>query len=258
MFDNFQSRFQYAWATAVVAGGSALIGLYESEKAGSDKKKAKAEQDRLAKPFYKIQDEYYNNQNLSTELAGQGYTSSAKDFLTEESRRGLGTGIDAIEATGGSANDISKLYGVYQQSLRNTAAGDAQQQIENIKTLMSANKDIAGQKTTKWSLDQDRTYQTKLKELKERQAIDDHNKWEGIQTAVGSLGAAATAVSNSGLIGKDKAATNPLTLDTTPTGTVSSAGQIQPTLQQNSAPPTANMNNGTLNYLPEDWNQLFQ
>ena len=141
-----------SWISAGAAVVTAGVGVYKTIKSSSDQKKARREQERLAKPFYDVQSEYYKNQQLAQGLAGQGYTTSAKNYLTEESQRGLGTGISAIEATGGNANDISKLYGVYQNSLRNTAAGDAQQQIDNIKNLMSVNKEIAGQKTTKWSL----------------------------------------------------------------------------------------------------------
>lgn len=198
-----------AWAVAGAAVVTAGAGIYKTIKSSHDGKKAREAESRLQKPYYNIQDEYYKNQQLSQGLATQGYTTAAKNYLTEKSQSGLGSGIDAIEATGGSANDIAKLYGVYQDSMRNNAAGDAQQQIENIKSLMSANKDIAGQKTTKWSLDEDRQYQTQLKQYRQQEAINNQNKWNGISETAGAIGAAGTAFSNSGLLTNGGRTTTP-------------------------------------------------
>lgn len=225
-----------AWAVAGAAVVTAGAGLYKTIKSSHDEKKAEQAEARLQKPYYNIQDEYYKNQQLAGGLATQGYTTSAKNYLTEESERGLGSGIDAIEATGGSANDISKLYGVYQNSIRNNAAGDAQQQIENIKTLMSANKDIAGQKTTKWSLDQDRQYQTQLKQYRQQEAINNQNKWNGISETAGAIGAAGTAFSNSSLLNPGGGSPTPQNPQSTTPVQVQqeSATPISPTIQTSS------------------------
>lgn len=193
-----------AWAVAAVGLVGAGAGIYKTIQSSHDAKKAREQQERLNKPFYDVQDEYYKNQRLGEGLATSGYTSAAKNYLSERAGAGLGSGISAIENTGGSANDISKLYSTYQDSLRTNAASDSQLQIENIKNLMSINKDIAGQKTTKWSLDKDRDYQSKLKEAKMTQQIADQNKWAGISETIGSIGSTVAGLSNANLIPKDQ------------------------------------------------------
>jgi len=110
---------------------------------------------------------------------------------------------------------------------------------------MSVNKDIAGQKTTKWSLDQDQPYKNNLAELKMTQQIADQNKWNGISETVGAIGSAGTAFSNANLIpkggGGSGSGTPGLMTDRTtdslavaPVETQTAQQQIQPQLQESS------------------------
>lgn len=223
-------------AAAIVGAG---LGIYKAVKGASDKKKAAQAAARLRQPQFAVQDEYIQNKNIAEQQAGQGYTSAAKDYLTTESQRGLGTSINAITDNGGNPNDISKLYGVYQRSLSNTAAADSQQQIENIQRLMQVNKDIAGQKTMKWSLNEDRTYQNKLKEYKQTQMIADQNMWNGASEAVGSLGALGTSLSNSNLIPKNQGGApvqRDFNIASAPAAIQTAQQPVQQTMQQRSSP----------------------
>lgn len=256
-------------AAAAIAGVG--IGLYRAISAAKQNKKARKEAERLKPSYYKVQDEYLQNKNLALANAGQGLPSAAKDYITTETQRGLGAGIGAITQSGGSPNDLSKLFDVYRRSVNSVGAQDAQAQLANIQRLMDVNKDIAGQKTIQWSLNEDRSYQNKLKELTERRAAAEQNMWEGVNTAVGSLGALGTATSNMGLIknmnrlqgayngngrSSDYLASQPVQTDTS---------QIQPGtmgLQPRQTPNVYPANNGTQDYSnwesdQQDWKTAF-
>ena len=77
-------------AMGIAAGVGQYIG------AARDEKKAKAERSRLKTPFYKIQDEYFQNRNMAASAAQGGLPAATKDYLTSESERGLGTAIQGI------------------------------------------------------------------------------------------------------------------------------------------------------------------
>lgn len=239
-------------AAAIVGAG---IGVYKIIKGASDKKKARREAERMRQPQFGVQDEYYQNKNLATVQAGQGYTSDAKNYLTTETQRGLGTSIDAITQNGGNPNDISKLYGVYQRSLQNTAAADSQQQLENINRLMQVNKDIAGQKTMRWSLNEDRTYQNKIKELKMTQQIADQNMWSGASEAVGSLGALGTSFSNSNMIPKNQGGVpaQRSAVNYAPAALETAQQPMQQTMQQRTSPT---VNTGDSWEQQQDWRNI--
>lgn len=159
-------------------------------------KRNKRELERLQPVFYKVQDEYYQNRNLASELAQGGMPQAAKDYLTSESQRGLGAGIQGILSSGGDPEAISQLFDGYNRSINNAAAQDAQMRVENIGRLMAANKDVAGQETMKWTLNEYQPYQAKLKQLTQNIANAETNMWgaaSGISQGLTSLG---TSISN--------------------------------------------------------------
>jgi len=84
--------------------------------------------------------------------------------------------------------------------INKTAAQDAQMKVSGIQNFMQANKDLAGQKTMKWSLDEYQPWQRKLKEITERIAASKVNQSNSIGTAIGSVVAAGTALSNNDLM----------------------------------------------------------
>lgn len=183
--------------------GGTLLGGAQLVKGAIDEKKAKRELARLHQPLYGIQPEYYQNKNISEQLAGQGLPSATKDFLATETQRGLGAGIGAITQTGGGGiNDISKLMDVYNRSLSKIGAEDAETHLKNIQYFMGANKDLAGQKNMQWTINEYQPYQAKLKELTKRREAAEQNIWGGLQTMVGSASAAGTSMSNQGLMSK--------------------------------------------------------
>lgn len=180
--------------------GAEALGAVQFFSSLGKEKKDKQELAALHAPFYKIQNEYLQNQNIAAEQAQQGLPTDTKDYLTTESQRGLGTSLSAINAGGGSPNDIARVFSNYQSSTAATAAQDAQAHVQNIQYYMNANKDVAGQKTIQWAVNEKQPYESKLKELTERRAADETSKWGGLTTAIGSAIGAGTAGQNKGLL----------------------------------------------------------
>lgn len=177
-----------------IAGGIRAIG------AGGQLRRDKAELARLSPAFYEVQDEYYGNVNQAAELAHGGFTAASKDFYSDMAGRGLGTSISAVLSAGGTPNDISRIFDSYNTSIRKIGAEDAERQIANIKYFQNTAKDLAGQKTTQWAINEYQPYQNKLKELTQRIAADKQNIWSGITSAIGSAEAGVTSMQNQSLL----------------------------------------------------------
>lgn len=187
---------------AVAAGAGLVKSGFDYFGAKSAEKKADEELASLKRPFYKVQNEYYQNRNLAQEQAQGGLTATAKDYYTNQTERGLGTGISAIQQTGGSPNDIAKLFDNYENGLFNVAAQDSMLQKQNIGQLMATNKDLAGQKTIQWSLNELQPYENKLKELTQRKGAAQINANNALNSAVGTIGATSTGLQNQKLLDK--------------------------------------------------------
>lgn len=186
-----------AAATAVVGIGAGVIKGIGAHNQG---KKDAAAAANLKNPFYKIQDEYYQNRNIAAGQAGSGLPSDTKNYMTSEAQRGLGTSISAINSGGGNPNDIARLFGNYENSIASTGAADADAHVRNIQYYMAANKDLAGQKTTRWAVNEKQPYENKLKELTQRRAADAQNEQNGWNTAIGSLTGGVTGMQNAKLL----------------------------------------------------------
>lgn len=177
-------------------------GAYDFFKGRADEKKANEELARLKNPFYKIQDEYTQNRNIAGNMATSGLPDATKDYLTTESQRGLGTSINAITQNGGNPNDAGRLMDIYNSSINRVAAQDAQARIGNIQNFMNVNRELAGQKTIQWSLNEYAPFQRKLKELTQRKAAAQTNQNTGINTAIGAISSNETANQNADLMEK--------------------------------------------------------
>jgi len=181
------------------AVAQAGLGVAKSIEGFSDERRAKREMANLKTPFYKIQSEYQQNRDLAAQEAQGGLSTGAKDYLTQEGQRGLGAGIGATMQGGGDVNNIAKLLQGYNQSLGSTAIADAQMHTENISRFMERSKDLAGQKTMQWTLNEYQPYERKLNELKQRMAAGKQNGFGGISDAISGISAAGTGMQNSAL-----------------------------------------------------------
>lgn len=163
-------------------------------------KKDKAALAALKTPFYKIQDEYQIDENITEANAGQGFSTDTKNFLTQKGQQGLGSSLSAILQGGGDPNEAAGLLESYQNSLRGIGAEDAEMHQKNIEYFQKANSDLAGQKTMQWAINEKQPYEAKLAELNKNVATDEQNKWGGLTSAIGSAIGAGTRGQNSALM----------------------------------------------------------
>lgn len=185
----------------IAAGGAQIVkGIADFFGAKSAEKKAEEERSRLKIPFYKIQDEYIQNRNIAASEAAGGLGDETKNYYTTEAQRGLGTTLNSVNMSGGSPNDAGKLLDIYSRNINRVAAEDASQKVKNIQTFFDANKELAGQKTMQWTLNEYRPYERKLKEITERISAAKTNKNNAINSAIGGLSSLGTSVSNSNLL----------------------------------------------------------
>jgi len=191
---------------AALQVGSAALGVIKGVGsffgAKSDEQKAQDELKKLKDPFYKIQNEYIQNRDIAGNLASGGLPESTKNYVTQEAQRGLGTSLAALGQNGGGVNDVARLNDVYMNSIDKVAAEDAQAKLGNIQNFFNANKELAGQKTIQWTLNEYRPFERKLKEITQRIGAAKQNQNTGLNTAISSVGAAGTALSNNDLMNK--------------------------------------------------------
>lgn len=185
--------------------GAAIGGVVDAAefiKSISDEKEAKKELSHLKTPFYKVQDQYYQNDNIAKSLAGQGATSTERQYFTDESEKGLQSGLSGLLQISNDPNQVSKLLDSFTKSVGSFAAKSSEQQVANIQNFMTTNKDLAGQLTTQWGINEFQPYENKLKELTERRGAAQQNEFNSASAFAGTVGAAQTAMSNDDLIKK--------------------------------------------------------
>lgn len=191
-----------AWATVAVEGGALIAGGIKTISSANKAKRDRATADQMKQPFLKLQDEYLQNRNMAEMLATGGMPIDTKNFISTERDRGLSTSLGALTKAGAGPNDIAALNDSYDKSVLNQASQDAQQHLKNIGYYMDTNKDVAGQKTTQYGVNELQPYEAKLKEITERRKADQENLWSGISEIIGSAGALSTTLNSKNL--KDK------------------------------------------------------
>jgi len=183
---------------AVGVGTSVVKGISEHKK----EKAAKAEADRLKTPYFQVQDQYYQNRNIAEQMAGGGFAQGEKDQFTSQSERGLGTSLSTLLSVSSDPNQISQLFDNFARSTGQFEAADASQHLKNIEYFTQANKDIAGQQTTQWGINEYQPYENKLKEITQRRAAAETNQWNAVSEGIGAAGAIGTSLSNAALMKK--------------------------------------------------------
>jgi len=177
------------------------FGLAQLFGAGNRLKKEEAELAALKQPMYNIQNEYFQNKNQSEIGASYGTPQTTRDFLSKQRETGLSTSISGLLQGGAMPGDITKLFDSYDNSISTDAARSVEQQQKNIQMYMEMNKELAGQKTTQWAINEYQPYEQKLNELKSNIAIEKGNKQQALQMMAGTASANSVARSNDELLG---------------------------------------------------------
>ncbi len=142
-------------------------------------RKAKKERESLKEPFYKVQDEYFQNKNLAASQAQGGFDASSLSYLTKENQRGLSSTLGAISQTGNTPNITSDILDQYRNNLEGIGFQDNQLHTAKIQDYMNRNLQLADQKTTQWAQNVLYPYQNKLQLLHQNEAIGKQNMWGG-------------------------------------------------------------------------------
>ena len=188
------------------AGGlaQAAVGLVQTGIGLVQSSKARRELEGLEQPFYKIQNELFQNRNLAANQAQMGVPQATMDYMTGETQRGLGTSVSALRQTGGSANNVADLFAQYQRGIQQNAAMDAQQRVANLGSFLKENQEIAGQKTMQWTINEFQPFQNKTAMLQNQIAQGNQMMGAGISGALGGAAAYGTATQNQDLIAQLK------------------------------------------------------
>jgi len=195
------------------AAATTALGIGQSVAGAINLRKDKKELANLARPFAKIQDEYFQNANIAAEQAMSGAPAATKDFIASERRQGLGTGIAALLESGVQPGDVGRLFETYNNSISADAARDAEARTRNIDYFIGVNKDLAGQKTQQFVINELAPYERKLKQLSDKVATDRANIWGGAGTAISGVSAAGTALTNADLLKAFSGKTKPTGVD---------------------------------------------
>lgn len=230
----------------VASGVQAGVGLYKTIAGEIDKSKAKKELESLQQPFYKVQDELYQNRDIAARQAQMGLPQETLDYMTSENQTALASGLSAIGRGAGSVNNVADLYRMYQKSIQATAAQDAAERAKNINQFMATNAEVAGQETMQWVMNEFNPYQNKVKLLQGRIMQNMQTVGSGISDILGAGSSFVTFQQNQDLInalkrqqgGGDADFSDPLLYRFgTTTGASGAAPQIQ------AAAPSANLGN---------------
>ena len=191
-----------SWVAASVASAGLTVAGIKWVSGNRKEKKAKKEREALKAPFYEIQNEYYQNLNSANAMAQSGLPAATKDYYTNQSERGLSAGVEGILGSGGTPNDVSKLFQTYNDGLGKISSVDAETHLNNIKYYMNVNKDLAGQKTISWAINKQQPYLNTLKELSAAQKAGEATKNEAYGDAMSSLTSFGTSMAGGGGFGK--------------------------------------------------------
>lgn len=176
-----------SWSSAASSSAGTTLGIVKYFIGNSKEKKARRALEKLKAPIYKIQDEYLQNKNMAAEAAQGGLPQATKDYYTQESQRGLSSGIKGILGSGGNPNDIQKIFSTYDDGLAKIGVADAAAHLDNIKYYMGVNKDLAGQKTTQWAINDYQPYLNKVKQLNAAQKAGEAIKASAYDDVMGSI-----------------------------------------------------------------------
>lgn len=169
-------------AAAAQAGAGIIQGVVGAFQKGKAKRMARANK----RPVYSIQKGITDNQALIESRAGQGISDASRQFLRQDSERGLTSSIDAILAGGGSVNNISDLYGNYQTGISKMALVDEEMRTKNIQNMIAQNNTMAAEQDKAWQVNVYAPYADKAQAAAALSKQGTDNMWKGINSVIGA------------------------------------------------------------------------
>lgn len=191
-------------ASAVAAGIQGVASVAKFVTGDKQVKHGREMARKNVRPGFDIEREYFNNQGLAESMAQQGLSQSSMDYYTTGAERGFTQGADVALQTGAGINAIQQMYDEYNRSLLGATVADARLQQENLRTLMGANKDLAGQKTMQWVLNKYEPYKDRAKAAADEIRAGQQNKQIAAQELVGTASSIATSMLGNDLNAGDR------------------------------------------------------
>jgi hypothetical protein len=178
---------------AIGVGLMAAAGAAKTVHGISQANQAKRMAKNNVRPDYKIEDEYYDNLRLANNMAQSGLGAPALNYYTSNAERGLSSTTGAMLQAGGGPNSILGAYDSFNRNLGAIAATDSQLKTQNIRYYMDRNKDVAEQKTMRWSLNEYEPYKDTARTASALRATGTENAFGGISQIGGALAAGSKA-----------------------------------------------------------------
>lgn len=165
--------------------------------------KANKMEERNKRPAFNVEQEYFDNRDLSASQAQHGLSEDALNYQRTSSERGLSASIGAALETGGGINSLTDLNDSYNRSVLQTAATDSELKNDRIKSFIDNNTTLAGQKTQKWVIDKYEPYKDTAKAIAQMRGAGQQNVQTGIGELTGVAASYATAHNNDDLLDRD-------------------------------------------------------
>ena len=162
-----------------IAAASLLRSSQQKSTAESEAKTLEAN-----RPKYQIQKEFGQDVALTESELGQGMSAKAQRAYESATDRGLSSSLSAILKGGGDVNSIGSLYGESEKGRENLAILQDNLRLQQIQNVVSARQRMAGEKQTKWMVDEYGHWKDQAQAVAEaRKAAE-----QGIQSGISSFG----------------------------------------------------------------------
>ena len=140
---------------------------------------------------YKTPKEIYDVLNATQSNAQSGFDPTTLNYLTTQTDNSFSSSLDTAKRLGADPNAMSAIFGQKIDAISGIASNNHQLQMQNFSTYLNALNTVADNKAAEFKSQQD-IVRDKLQSAGANLASATGNISNGINTALGSLSAAAT------------------------------------------------------------------
>jgi hypothetical protein len=167
-----------------IGAGTALVGTAFSVEQGlSQKHKANQIEKNLKQPQYQIPDEFYQNRNISRQMAQLGLPSQQYNNQMNQINANQASSLATAQRSANPGAGIANITGQTNAATNNLNAEDSQARQSNQRYYMQANDQLGGQKLAQQQANVFDPYTQKYNEMQAYRGAGQQN----INTAVQDL-----------------------------------------------------------------------
>lgn len=115
------------------------------------------------RPEYQVNPQIQQNADIAASRASTGLSDASRVLALQGNERNLSQSLDAITRGGGGSNQIADLYSNNADAMLRIAELDSRLQSGNIQQFLNANKDLAQETQSAWSINEFAPYEDKAK-----------------------------------------------------------------------------------------------